>query len=278
MHRPGVFGDLGGGDRESWYRPVVWNTSSVGIVEVWILAVGVMKYDPEKHRRRSIRLKGHDYAQAGAYFITICTHQRQCLFGQVVEGQMQLNAIGLAVQARWQTLPQNFPNLILDTWVIMPNHIHGILRLNPNLCRGDAFGSESMRSPQISHPNASPSGSGTSIAPRSPQIPQPNASPSDAMRSPQIPQPNASPVEASSIPPRGSQSHSIAATIQNFKSISTRKINQLQNTAGQIIWQRNYHEHIIRDDNVRQLIQTYICNNPTNWNLDQLHPDHPVHR
>jgi putative transposase len=220
-----------------------------------------MKYDPEKHKRRSIRLKGYDYAQAGSYFITICTHQRQCLFGQVVEGQMQLNAIGLAVQARWQTLPQNFPNLILDTWVIMPNHIHGILCLDPNPRRGDAFGTESMRSPQISPPNASPSGSGTSITPP-----------------PQISPPNASPVEASSIPPRGTQSHSIAAIVQNFKSISTRKINQLQNTPGQIIWQRNYHEHIIRDDNTQQLIRTYIRNNPAHWDLDQLHPDHPVHR
>ena len=88
-----------------------------------------MKYDLAKHKRRSIRLQGYDYSEPGAYFITIFTHQRQCLFGKIVAGQMELNATGLWVQACWQRLPYRFSHLTLDAFVIMPNHLHGILWL-----------------------------------------------------------------------------------------------------------------------------------------------------
>jgi REP element-mobilizing transposase RayT len=91
-----------------------------------------MKYDPQKHHGRSIRLKGHDYTSPGAYFITICTHQRQCLFGEIIDGEMQLNEFGKWVDACWKRLPTHFPHLQLDRFVVMPNHIHGILTLTPN--------------------------------------------------------------------------------------------------------------------------------------------------
>ena len=122
-----------------------------------------MKYDPQKHHRRSIRLKGHDYTSPGTYFITICTHQRQCLFGEIVDGEMQLNEFGKWVDACWQRLPTHFPHLQLDRFVVMPNHIHGILTLthNPNEHtpsngRGAAFGKPSMQLSPISRPNATP--------------------------------------------------------------------------------------------------------------------------
>lgn len=99
-----------------------------------------MKYDPNKHHRRSIRLKGYDYTTAGAYFITICTDQRQCLFGEIVDGKMELNATGMCVQACWQSLPHHFETLELDTFVVMPNHLHGILRLGGDIGKGEAFG------------------------------------------------------------------------------------------------------------------------------------------
>jgi putative transposase len=80
-------------------------------------------------RRRSIRLRDFDYAQNRAYFVTICAAQRLCLFGDVVEGRTQLSAIGLVVAASWQDLPHHTPALMLDAWVIMPNHLHGIVVL-----------------------------------------------------------------------------------------------------------------------------------------------------
>ena len=130
-----------------------------------------MKYDPQKHHRRSIRLKGHDYTSPGAYFITICTHQRQCLFGEIVDGEMQLNEFGKWVDACWQRLPTHFPHLQLDRFVVMPNHIHGILTLThtpnehpPSNGRGAAFGKPSMQLSPISRPNATP-GSASPVCP-----------------------------------------------------------------------------------------------------------------
>jgi REP element-mobilizing transposase RayT len=86
-----------------------------------------MKYDPQKHHRQSIRIKGYDYSQAGAYFLTLCTYQRQCLFGEIVGGAMQLNPYGQVVEDCWQAIPEHFPRIALDVFVVMPNHIHGIL-------------------------------------------------------------------------------------------------------------------------------------------------------
>jgi len=86
-----------------------------------------MKYNPDKHHRRSIRLKGYDYSSEGAYFITICTFQRQCLFGQIVEGDMQLNEFGQIAAECWQAIPEHFPHIELDEYIVMPNHVHGIL-------------------------------------------------------------------------------------------------------------------------------------------------------
>jgi len=86
-----------------------------------------MPYDPNRHHRRSIRLKGYDYSQAGAYFITICTQDRACLFGKVVNGEMRLNDAGRMVLAEWNMLPERFPHVVLDAFVVMPNHVHGIV-------------------------------------------------------------------------------------------------------------------------------------------------------
>jgi len=84
-------------------------------------------YDPQRHRRRSIRLRGYDYTQPGVYFITICTHQRAPLFGQVVDGEMVLNVYGEIVRTCWREIPDHFPHVELDAFVVMPNHIHGII-------------------------------------------------------------------------------------------------------------------------------------------------------
>ena len=84
-------------------------------------------YNPYIHQRRSIRLKNYDYSQAGAYFLTICVNHRECLFGAVEDNDMQFTEIGNIVVRCWQQIPDHCPNIELDAYVVMPNHIHGIL-------------------------------------------------------------------------------------------------------------------------------------------------------
>lgn len=90
---------------------------------------GIIKFDPEKHHRRSIRLKGYDYTQPGAYFVTICTRNRECLFGEVVDGAMRLNEFGEMVGNEWFKTADIRPNVRLfdGEFVVMPNHIHGVI-------------------------------------------------------------------------------------------------------------------------------------------------------
>jgi len=109
-----------------------------------------MKFDPQKHQRRSIRLKEYDYTQAGGYYITIVTFQREHLFGEIQNDEMQLSKFGLVVKQQWEKLPKRFPNIKLGAFVIMPNHVHGIIQILDDSRRGTAenlknFDDESIR-------------------------------------------------------------------------------------------------------------------------------------
>ena len=86
-----------------------------------------MKYNPDIHHRRSIRLRNYDYSQAGAYFVTICTHHRECLFGEITNRAMRLNDAGKIAAQCWQDIPVHFSHAALDEWTVMPNHVHGII-------------------------------------------------------------------------------------------------------------------------------------------------------
>ena len=88
-----------------------------------------MKYDLTRHRRRSIRLRGYDYTRPGAYFVTICTHNRECLFGKIIDGEMVLNHAGQMVLDVWNEIPKYYPGIVIDAFQIMPNHIHGIIKI-----------------------------------------------------------------------------------------------------------------------------------------------------
>lgn len=92
-----------------------------------------MSYDPEKHDRGSIRLPRYDYTQPGAYFVTICVAGRRCIFGEIVDGVMRPNKNGLIVAGQWAGLPRHYPNALLDEFVLMPNHVHGIICLSDSL-------------------------------------------------------------------------------------------------------------------------------------------------
>ena len=89
-----------------------------------------MKYNPDKHHRRSIRLQGYDYSQPGIYFITLCTQNHECLFGEILNGEMRLNEFGKMTQQCWLEISDHFPHVQLDEFAIMPNHIHGTIILN----------------------------------------------------------------------------------------------------------------------------------------------------
>jgi hypothetical protein len=85
------------------------------------------KFDPQKHHRRSIRLKGYDYSSEGAYYVTIVTQGRECLFGEIIDREIHINEYGKIVQKWWNEIPIHFPNVELGAFVIMPNHVHGII-------------------------------------------------------------------------------------------------------------------------------------------------------
>jgi hypothetical protein len=96
-----------------------------------------MRFDPKRHHRRSIRLPGYDYTQPGAYFVTVCTQDRACLFGEVVGGEMRLTGAGRMVYDVWNDLPKHYPGVAIDAFIVMPNHIHGITILvvaGPRAC------------------------------------------------------------------------------------------------------------------------------------------------
>lgn len=104
-----------------------WQNPSPGSCEPTITGPRAMNYNPEKHHRRSTRLKGYDYSRPGAYFVTIVTQARACLFGDVVGGEMRLNGAGRVAEQCWRDIPIHFPHVTVDAFVVMPNHIHGVL-------------------------------------------------------------------------------------------------------------------------------------------------------
>ncbi|MDR0680922.1 MAG: hypothetical protein LBG15_03585 [Dysgonamonadaceae bacterium] len=97
-----------------------------------------MNYNSEIHHRCSIRLKGYDYSREGLYFITVCTQNSECLFGEIIDGEMILNDYGKIVELVWNELPQHYSNVQLDVFVVMPNHIHGIIAIvDADVARAD---------------------------------------------------------------------------------------------------------------------------------------------
>ena len=166
------------------------------------------------HPRRSLRLRHYDYAQAGAYFVTVCAYDRRCLFGDIVDGAMRLNDVGRIIADEWHKSARIRAEIELDTWVIMPNHFHGIAIITHR--RGDR-----------------------PVAPTGP-------------------------------PPR-----SIGALMAGFKSASTKRINAARGTPGARVWQRNYYDHVIRNEANLHRIRQYIADNPARWAED---PENPAQR
>lgn len=179
-----------------------------------------MPYNPDIHHRRSIRLPGYDYAQAGAYFVTICVQERRCLFGEIADGRMAANPAGKMVEQTWCELVNKYATIKLDAFVVMPNHVHFVVTLTAHQTPGDAVG--------------------VGMADR-PTLP---------------------------------------VAVHWFKSLTTARYRHGVADCHWMpfpgrLWQRNYYEHVIRNDTDMQRIQEYIATNPMRWEQDQLHPANP---
>jgi len=176
------------------------------------------KFDPKKHHRCSIRLKGFDYTQSGAYYITVVTFQRGHRFGEVVNGVMRLNELGQIAHDEWfkTAVLRPYVELFEEEFVVMPNHVHGIVWIHNEPVRAE-------------HRSAltTPAYTATNVAPGS-----------------------------------------LGAIIRAYKSAVTYAVNALQNQRGGVVWQRNYYEHVIRDEKDLQAKRDYILGNPLNWEKD----------
>jgi len=193
----------------------------------------VQKYNPEIHKRKSIRLKGYDYSQAGLYFITICVKDRECLFGKIdVRAnndfpEMILNDAGKMANQCWIEIPEHFPNAVLHEHIVMPNHVHGIIELINN-AGAKNVGAENFL----------------------PQLPQRQN-------------------KFQKMIPR-----SIGSIVKGYKIGVTKWFrNNMSNDFPPLrqVWQRNYYEHIIRNQQSYETISDYIINNPAKWQEDKFY-------
>ncbi|MBI2298367.1 MAG: transposase [Armatimonadetes bacterium] len=163
-----------------------------------------------------MRLPGYDYAAQGVYFVTICTAGRGCWLGQADHDSILLSAVGTQVERSWQALPEHFHDLDLDAFVVMPNHLHGLVILHGD--RPPAFGEDRL-------------------------------------------------TEAFGRPRAGS----LSTVIRSFKSAASRAAHALL-PPGETLWQRGFHEHIVRDDDELGRIRYYSAANPCRWAVDRENP------
>ncbi len=182
------------------------------------------------HNRRSIRLSGYDYTQPGAYFVTAVTRHRRCLFGDIVNGEMRSSDAGRLAHDLWEAIPRHFPFVQLDAFIVMPNHVHGILAIVAG-------------------------GAGATHA--SPLQPDPHHRAGGGVR------------------PTGSSRFSIGAIVGSYKSAVSRRFNRCRYFSGIHLWQRNYYEHVIRDERSLRRLREYITTNPERWQDDLENPRSP---
>ncbi len=193
-----------------------------------------MQFDPNIHKRRSIRLRNYDYSQAGLYFITICCHNRQPLFGKIVDGGILHNAAGITVIKIWNEMAERFKNIQLHESVVMPNHFHGIIEIADGYVGAPLVGAQKI----------------------------------DDVKSNFAHTLNRAPTRGA---PTGATNHkTIGNVVGAFKSLTTNAyIHGVKNENwppfNKYLWQRNYYEHVIRNELAYLKISEYIQTNPARW-------------
>ena len=221
-----------------------------------------MIHHPNKHHRRSIRIPGFDYAQPGAYYITICAQNRVYLFGDVVNNKMRLNDAGLMVKRWWNTLCKKFPMIHLDEYVVMPNHFHGIIHVCDVVDAGIDISerADTRVCPYVHHhpPIRNDVGADQCVRPITDQCVRP-------------------------ITDQCVRPMPISAMVQWFKTMTTneyiRDVKQKNwSPFSKKLWQRNYYEHVIRDEESLNRVRQYIMDNPRNWTTDENNPNAPHQR
>jgi REP element-mobilizing transposase RayT len=193
-------------------------------------------YNKQIHHRKSIRLKDYDYSSAGLYFITICCQDMVCRYGHVENGEMILNEFGQIANDEWIKLSDRFENFELDVFQIMPNHMHGIIKLNAPVVSGFT--------PDQSSQN------------------EPNAIESENIKHITIEKKTSN------------NNPSISDIIGAYKSIVSNGCLEIYKSRNQMmgkLWQRNFYEHIIRDEKGYKNISNYIVNNPQKWEEDKFY-------
>ena len=190
------------------------------------------KYNPDIHHRRSIRLRNYDYAQQGLYFVTLCVKNRICLFGEIVNGKMQLNENGKIVHNEWLKTAALRPNVRLHAFVVMPNHFHTVFEITHKI---DASVRAYCIRPDEIHPD-------------------------ETVGNQTVDNRGVDNQGVCNTPLR-SPSQTVGAIIRGFKSAVSRQL-------GFSVWQRDMYEHIIRDANNYGRIIEYIENNPAVWKTD----------
>jgi REP element-mobilizing transposase RayT len=231
-----------------------------------------MPYNSNIHHRRSIRLKGYDYTQQGAYFVTICTHQRNCLFGEIVDGEIKLNTNGEIARGSWLSIPRHFKNVELDEFVIMPNHLHGIIIIESSEVAGEALANQDFS--QSFSEVAGEALANQDFSQLFSEVAGEALANQDFSKQQNLSSQCFAPTvyTGETVKINGTKPQSLAAITQNYKSVSTRQINRMNKAKGNVIWQRNYYEHIIRNEEALNNIREYIVNNPISWVKDQENP------
>jgi len=230
------------------------------------------QFNPKKHHRRSIRLKGYDYAQPGAYFITICGYQKKHWFGEIKNDVMIPNAFGRIAANEWQSLPERFPQIIVKEHVIMPNHMHGLLLVGAPLAGAQLEGNRENMVPFIDGIHCDETSidgihrDETSINDVHPGETLDKNAPILVGYSPEG-HPQGAPLQ---------RTEHLGVMIGAYKSLVADKCLELfiKHRPGQFmgkLWQRNYWEHIIRHETAYHHIARYIVNNPKNWREDRFY-------
>lgn len=191
-----------------------------------------MNFHSTKPKPPFRRLRNFDYSQPGGYFVTMCTVQRECMLGKIEAGSTVLSPVGKIVREEWLRSPSLQIEIRLDEFVVMPNHLHGIVFIE---AKDDRLTDErlSIQKKAESHCRAR--------------------------------------LQNEAVKHRGPRS--LASFISSFKAYTARQANILLNTPGSRLWQPDYYEHVIRDDDDLRNIRQYIVNNPLQWELDKENPD-----